>query len=591
MTARIESLRRHAWIVLGGLLLVSLIPALLTYSGKMWSAGHYQYFPVVFIAIGLLFWSRRIELQSASGKPRLTVSVVLLSITGLICIASNVGLSGFGGVMALMFLGTTAVYTAFGWPGFKLAFPVLFLILFAVPLPLNLDQNLIVEMQFMASTLASWILDGAGMIHFQEGVLLITERSQFLTEEACSGIRSLFSSLAVVATASVALNHAWYRIFINLLQTIAWVLVGNAVRVALVVFLADNVSTRFASGIGHELLGIGVFAFILAMVASSDVLITFLLRWELGVGRVQEEELEDLDVGYDEGDEEDGARPQAARSRSENAQEIESHPPFTFPRFPFGEKAFLGILAICMGVFLVSARASIYHGLSFQQAGLLSIPRLPASSEEDLPNELAGFILIKFEKIHREHSYLQAEDSYTWTYQKGDLSAIVSVDCPWDKWHNLNFCYRGLGWRSDARFFLPNPGVMDRDSITYKHTHSELMLNRRSSQRGVVMFSAVDRNGMDVRAGEFRTLGFDLRSVPQRLIRKISLMFGASPSKDQEEFDLTALQMPATTIQVYSELARDFTTEEIASLRQLFIESRELLLLSARWQLARNSEP
>src|SRR5690606_16557853 len=102
------------------------------------------------------------------------------------------------------------------------------------------DERLIVSMQLTASDLSSRFLDGLGVIHFRQGVILQTADTRFLTEEACSGIRSLFSTWAVVAIASIALRHRWWRLGINMIQTVPWVLIGNVLRIVAVVGLSSS---------------------------------------------------------------------------------------------------------------------------------------------------------------------------------------------------------------------------------------------------------------------------------------------------------------------------------------------------------------
>lgn len=113
----------------------------------------------------------------------------------------------------------------------KVAWPVLALLFLAVPLPMQWDERLIVNMQLFASDYASRLLDGIGVIHLRQGAILQTETMFFLTEQASSGIRSLFSALAVVAIYGVAMEHGWWRLLINLIQTLLWVMIGNVLGI------------------------------------------------------------------------------------------------------------------------------------------------------------------------------------------------------------------------------------------------------------------------------------------------------------------------------------------------------------------------
>ena len=100
--------------------------------------------------------------------------------------------------------------------------------------------------------------------------MLITEKKQFFAEEACSGVRSLFSSTAAISVLGVYLSYPWWRLIFNLIQTTIWVLVGNALRIATVVYVADSWTDSIASGPAHELLRLGVFLFIFVLALSTD---------------------------------------------------------------------------------------------------------------------------------------------------------------------------------------------------------------------------------------------------------------------------------------------------------------------------------
>ncbi len=367
-------------------MLFALAPAWVPYSNRMWSSGHYQYFPVLLALVAYLIYSRRESLQSQATQPTAWVSAIGLVSVALLALAAHLLYSGFVGIVATVLACWVVVYAIFGSGGLRSVGTVLSLLVFAVPLPLSLDQSLIVKMQFWASQIAAQLLDGLGIMHFRQGVILVTEKSQFMTEEACSGIRSLFSSLTFVCVLSVMQHHHWARAIFNLLQTIIWVILGNAVRVAAVVILADYVSPWFATGAGHEILGMAVFLFILMMVVSTDALVSMVLFRPLVVGHellsqsivpVKREEIElSFARGSDSEPPASVANPSGVRSKSQFAWT--------------GAFVWVGLVGCWVAV--------VHTGIL--NSGLSAMPDMPPPAEEDLPIVLGdGWQRTKFEHV------------------------------------------------------------------------------------------------------------------------------------------------------------------------------------------------
>ena len=247
---------RGAILVLMGALFIAFLPLWWTYFSWRMQDGHYRHLPLLWIAVGFLYYQRLPQAkQDRTPSSPILVGLGLASVA-VIVLCAHLAFSGFLGVIGTVVALWVFTYAWFGMGGASVLLPVLVLSILAIPLPLNWDRKLVFELQFVASRLASLLLDGAAVMHVREGVVLITEKSQFMTEEACSGIRSLFSSLTVVAVYAVASGHRLGRLLSNLIATVPWVLVGNAIRIALCVVLADNFDPGWADGPKHELLSL-----------------------------------------------------------------------------------------------------------------------------------------------------------------------------------------------------------------------------------------------------------------------------------------------------------------------------------------------
>lgn len=176
------------------------------------------------------------------------------------------------------------------------------------------------------------------------------------------------------------------------------------------------------------------------------------------------------------------------------------------------------------------------------------------------------------EHVQREPNHVLAQDSFMWTYKKGDLSAIVSVDCPWNSWHNLNFCYTGICWDTEPTYAVPSPEGDPWPELT----HSRLDMTKPDGSSGLVFFTVVDRNRNDVPPSNY---AIGLSGIKQSFTDLVSrIKQSVSPTERSIEV------LPATTIQVYTMKSGAYSVEARILLQSFFTTVRETILLSDRWR-------
>ncbi|MEO9930347.1 exosortase U [Rhodopirellula bahusiensis] len=531
--------------------LLALAPLLHQYFTWTWLKGHYQYFPLLIASVIALTWHRWDEAQRSATPARRSNLAAGLGAVVLLAFLGYVLWTGLLGIVAASLAAVILIYGWIGWGGLKPLLPGLSLLILAIPLPLSLDTKLIFNMQFVASGLADLLLDGAGVWHVREGVLLITEHGRYMTEEACSGVRSLFSSLAVVAVFSVVSRHRWQRTAINLVQTILWVLIGNAVRVAASVALADYVSPWFASGSGHELLSFLVFAFILGMVANTDAILATLLGEHVS--------------WYDE---------TYAISPNSTSDAVPAQSPPSVNAFTGSGRSFNTIFAclfsfLCLFGLLTWRISQPVWTISATDANSLS-----ELTENDLPIKINNWERVSFEHVQRGDGAMMARNSYTWNYTNGQIAATVSVDCPWSSWHNLNQCYRAIGWETSPSYFIASREGVPWENLSF----SNLEISRpNSDQSGRVLFTVVDANRNEVQSDHWR---YSLQS-PTRFFRtalnRLQNILTATMDPNSR------LALPASTIQLLIEHGEALTPEENEAIESFFYDARKQLLEGRRW--------
>jgi len=151
-----------------------------------------------------------------------------------------------------------------------LLFPLVFLV-FMIPIPSVLMDRITFPMQLFASKVAARSLDLIGIPVLREGNIIQLANTSLEVAEACSGIRSLISLLALsVVFAYFSQNTTWKRIVL-VLSTFPIAIIANAARVTGTGILAHHYGDQVAQGFFHGFSGwiLFVVAFVCLFIVGS----------------------------------------------------------------------------------------------------------------------------------------------------------------------------------------------------------------------------------------------------------------------------------------------------------------------------------
>ena len=526
------------------------LPILLMYSRVMWNKGHYQFFPLLFCAVAWLLYDRLSKHERSDKRNWLAIALLLLNL--LFVFLSITVYTPVSVIPTLIIFLCAVALDRHGFSGFWLALPVIAILLFVTKLPTGRDLFVINELQFLASQLASWILDSFSIIHFREGVILVTEKNQFFTEEACSGIRSLFSTLAAVGIYGLARKYSASRQIFNLFQSVVWVIAGNAIRVALVVYLADHGFEQFSQGTLHQMFGLAAFIGIFGVTLSVDRVIDIFAR-ESKRSAYGESYSESAygDVAYG-----DIVKNETSDPKLQTAS--------VNPKAPKPKLVNFALTGLYVLLILFSSRLTYAKWNNFDRVRL-DISELAPIQESQLPAAINNWKLEKFEMAERGDESLFAPESYIWYYERGNLAATVSFDGPYPEFHDLAFCYRGIGWDADLNHSYPDNSENGMSWLEMK----------KPDQYGVVYFAGYTKDGKLARpANEF--------SPATRFYRNIELATGqlAIPKGDVNR---NGEALPISQIQILVQSASEITEEETLEIESLFNFVRKQILVSPRF--------
>ena len=162
-----------------------------------------------------------------------------------------------------------AILLLLGWDFLKvLMFPLAYLI-FMIPIPSIFMQKITFPMQLFASKVAAGFMYMIGIPVLREGNIIVLANTTLEVAEACSGIRSLISLLALsVFYAYISQKQTWKRLVL-VLSTFPIAIIANAARVSgtgvLAHFYGDGVAQGFFHGFSGWILFIVAFICLFAV--------------------------------------------------------------------------------------------------------------------------------------------------------------------------------------------------------------------------------------------------------------------------------------------------------------------------------------
>ncbi len=424
---------------------------------------------LVAVVAGRAAW----DLARAAAQPAAeggTAGLILLGLNLVLLTVSIALNSPWLGMISFWELLVATAVLAGGWPLLRMALPALIFLLLLVPPPMNLDGKLVLGLQGLTSKVSSKILDRAGVLHFLEGNTFEVGQKSFFVDKACSGINSLFSTVAVTLFCVLFFGAHWLRAIFLFLAVIFWVVMANVARVTSIVwfdhafgFDLSKDGWNWAEGrvFQHSILGFFLFGLVLALMYSSNQFFRFLgtaVRWG-----------EAAPVSDDE---------PTLISDTASARPV---------RWGWVAPALAGY-----GVLLLFQLGEMHLGAAVSESSL--VKDYNKWTVDDLPAQISGWARQKdFSFASRDRDNPFGAHSRTWQYRsKGGLAAVISFDYPFPEWHDLRLCYQSIGWvMPGTETFTAAEGPVKLECVKFK-------LTKPFQLHGYGWFTEFDQTGKPV---------------------------------------------------------------------------------------------
>ncbi|MBI1371207.1 MAG: exosortase U [Phycisphaera sp.] len=445
---------RGAWVGVFGMVLLAHAPLIALYLMGLWRSPYYQFFPLSILGAFLL--ARRAWARTAIVQPGSPVwNVVGYAAAMTLLLTGALMHSPWLGMAALLIALATAAHHLGGRALLIAMLPAWLMLATFLRLPLSLDEPVTLHLQQASSVLASRTLDAMGVIHGLEGITIELPNRSVTVEEACSGINSLFSLLAVALFFVLWTRRPWWHAVAVMALTPVVVIMANVVRITV-----STVYPSFASAedhaVRHAMLGLACFALAMILTWSTDRLVCYFGAWTTDI---------------------------YATSRHGRREARIAH---TWPIGGRAATAWTAAFALLAVVQL--AAISLTHASA---PSTRNAPVLPTLGEDALPETVGPWRRVKFKTVDRAPDSAFGQHSQQWVYQSDLMQATVSFDYPFDRWHDVINCYRLEGWTQGGRTFDTSDGATGASAsmIVADLAKPELQ------QHAAVLFTLVDRGG------------------------------------------------------------------------------------------------
>jgi len=224
------------------------------------------------IITGYLIWLERDKLKKAKISPSWWGLVVVL-LAGAIYLLGKTGGEYYSQRFSIIIMLYGFILSFLGTDVLKICFwPIAYLI-FMIPLPYVIYNEIAFPLKLFATHIATNCLQFLGFPIYSSGNIIYLPHMTLEVADACSGIRSLISILALAVILAKFTQDTWFKRILLVILSIPIVIAANILRIIITGILAVE-DPVLAQGFFHEFTG--EIVFILGLVLL--FIVAFLLK-------------------------------------------------------------------------------------------------------------------------------------------------------------------------------------------------------------------------------------------------------------------------------------------------------------------------
>jgi exosortase len=263
------SRRLWAWsVILIGLILLLYAAVIKSLVVQWWTDADYGHGFFVPLFSGYILWHTRERWTKVEIRPSNFGFVVIVGAIAFLLLGS-LGAELFTSRFSLLVLLSGMILFLAGWKMLRaVSFPLGYLI-WMIPMPVIIYNQITFPLQLIASRLATAWLELAQVPVLRDGNILIMSNYSLEVVEACSGIRSLMTLMALaVAYGYLVSPRRWVR-YVLAAFMVPIAIVTNAIRIMGAGLMAHRFGPAAAEGFLHQFSGWAIFLVALLLMFAS----------------------------------------------------------------------------------------------------------------------------------------------------------------------------------------------------------------------------------------------------------------------------------------------------------------------------------
>ena len=269
---KIKKLEALSILIFLGVLAPLYMDPVASMVGEWYTDENYSHGFLIPVISGYLLWQRKDELAKARVSPANT-GVLIAALGLLMFLVGNVAGENFTMRFSLLVVVAGAIIFAYGYGFFgAMLFPYMYLF-FMLPLPFILYDAVAFPLKLMVTEYSVWALKLVGIPVLREGNIIELTNITLEVADACSGIRSIVSLLALSTAFAFFTQSRFHKRFILVALAIPIAIIANSIRVIGTGILASRYGAAAAEGFFHEFAGLVIFGIAIVMLVLSAIVL------------------------------------------------------------------------------------------------------------------------------------------------------------------------------------------------------------------------------------------------------------------------------------------------------------------------------
>nr|WP_314900888.1 exosortase B [uncultured Deefgea sp.] len=269
--------KQNILILIGFLALA--IPTIISLAKGIWQSDDQAHGPIILAIVIWLFWQVKDKIAAVDAQSNSIIGFSLVIIALLFYVLGRSQAILLFEVGAFIPLVCGLLLISKGWRAIPIAWFAILFMLFLIPLPGSVVDALTGALKGQVSHIAEVLLYAAGYPVARSGVLITVGQYQLLVADACSGMNSMFSLLAVGSLYVYITNHSnKIRNLLLILAILPIAFAANIIRVMTLILVTYHYGDAAGQGFIHDFAGMALFAIALIGMFVLDMVLGLFLH-------------------------------------------------------------------------------------------------------------------------------------------------------------------------------------------------------------------------------------------------------------------------------------------------------------------------